>query len=83
MANTFNDKRYAASEFTLDSGTEMARIHRAINLIKPYRPGKILDAGCTNGIVSAILKRETGGHVIGVDALAATIEMTKVVCDEN
>ena len=82
MSGSFNEERYSASEYTLDSTVERERIQRAVALLKAFRPKRVLDAGCTDGIVSALLKRETGAYLIGIDASAAALEKARLVCDE-
>lgn len=82
MDNTFNEQRYAQSAFTLESSADMARIGKSISLLQARRPRRILDVGCTDGLISGMIKARTGGYVVGMDASSAAIEKAKGVCDE-
>jgi SAM-dependent methyltransferase len=82
ISGAFNEKRYASSEFTLESRVEGERVQRAVSLLKAFQPKRILDAGCTDGIVSGLFKKETGAYLIGIDSSATALEKARLVCDE-
>jgi 2-polyprenyl-3-methyl-5-hydroxy-6-metoxy-1,4-benzoquinol methylase len=82
MDNSFNEKRYAQSAFTLESSAEKGRIGKSISLLQAHRPRRILDVGCTDGLISGVIKARTGGYVIGMDASSPAIEKAKAICDE-
>jgi 2-polyprenyl-3-methyl-5-hydroxy-6-metoxy-1,4-benzoquinol methylase len=78
----FNEIRYATSGYTLESTAEKERIAKCVSLLKASKPSKILDVGCSDGIISEVLKRETGAYLIGMDASAAALEKSRLICDE-
>lgn len=78
----FNETRYASSGYTLESTAEKERIAKCVSLLKASKPSKVLDVGCSDGIISQVLKRETGAYVIGMDASATALEKARLVCDE-
>jgi 2-polyprenyl-3-methyl-5-hydroxy-6-metoxy-1,4-benzoquinol methylase len=78
----FNEIRYASSGYTLDSTAEKERIAKCVSLLKASKPSKILDVGCSDGIISEVLKRETGAYLIGMDASATALKKARLVCDE-
>ena len=82
MDNNFNEQRYAQSAFTLESFAEKGRIAKSIALLQAHGPKRILDVGCTDGLISGVIKARTGAYVIGMDASAPAIEKAKAICDE-
>lgn len=78
----FNETRYSASGYTLDSPAEKERIELCLGLLKRSHPTRILDVGCGDGIVSGAIKRATGAYVIGMDASMGALEKSRKVCDE-
>lgn len=78
----FNETRYSASGYTLDSPAEKERIDLCLSLVGKAKPARILDVGCGDGIVSGALKRATGAHVIGMDASMGALEKSRGICDE-
>ena len=79
----FNETRYASSGYTLESPAEKERIAKCLALLKAARPARVLDVGCGDGLITGVIKRETGAYVIGMDASAAALEKARLVCDET
>lgn len=78
----FNEIRYASSGYTLDSTAEKERIETCASLLKASQPSKILDVGCSDGIISQVLKKTTGAYLIGMDASTTALQKARLVCDE-
>jgi len=79
---SYNETRYAQSRYTLESVAEKERIDLCVSLIRAGSPTRVLDVGCGDGIISAVLKKETGAFLVGMDASSAALEKAAKVCDE-
>lgn len=80
---SFNSTRYAQSGYTLESPAEAARIAASLDLLGKLAPRRILDVGCSDGLISAVLKERFGAWVMGLDASEPALEKARQVCDET
>ncbi len=82
LSKNFNEERYAGVQNDPVTFRSDPRIRQVLSLIRPFRGGRLLDVGCTDGFLSAIF-REEGFYTIGVDASPSALEKAKSRCDET